>query len=108
MLSQPLIRKTEYTITDPQGLLSELAKTRHRGFAIDNMENEDQVRCAASPIFDNKGNPIAAISISGVSYRMRLERVEELGEVIKQASAEISYKLGYTKNRLWPTGQQSR
>ena len=71
-----LVRRTDETITDPDLLMMELEKIRQRGFAFDNMENEDHVKCVAAPIYNSRGRVIAAVSISGPSFRMDDERME--------------------------------
>lgn len=77
-LEKPLERFTEMTITDADKLKEELALTRMRGYAIDNMEHEFGVKCIGIPIFDKAGVICAAISISGPSLRFSDERIEEL------------------------------
>lgn len=77
-LSKPLEKFTETTITDAEELRKELAVTKARGYAIDNMEHEFGVKCIGIPIFDKAGNIYAAMSISGPSLRFSSERIEEL------------------------------
>jgi IclR family acetate operon transcriptional repressor len=42
---------TERTTTDPGRLRAELERVRRRGYAVDDRENEPEVRCVAAPIF---------------------------------------------------------
>ena len=46
-------------MTDKESLLKELKKIRKQGYAIDNMEHEEGVRCVAEPICDYRGEVIA-------------------------------------------------
>ena len=64
VFSQPLIRRTNNTITSPDALIAELDVIHSRGYAIDNEENEPGIRCVGAPIIDYTATPIAAISIS--------------------------------------------
>lgn len=88
--------RTPNTITSIEKLKEELVKIRHLGYSIDNIENEEGIRCVGAPIFDYTGKVIAAISISGAAFYIPLERIEnELGPLVKNTALEISKKLGW-------------
>ncbi|HUH07022.1 MAG TPA: IclR family transcriptional regulator [Egibacteraceae bacterium] len=89
-----LERRTANTITTEEWLRSTLAEGRERGFAVDDVENEPEIRCIGAPIFDHLGAVSYAISVSGPAHRVTPERVDELGEQVKAAAAEISRRLG--------------
>jgi len=86
---------TKNTITNKDKLLIELEETRQRGYAVDNMEDEDGVKCVGAPILNSKGVAIASISISGPSMRITDEKIEGYSEIVKEAARNISRKLGY-------------
>lgn len=88
-------RLTEYTITDFEEFQKELGKTKENNYAIDDEENELGVRCVGAPIFDYKGDPVAAISISGPTIRVTKDKVEEISESVIKYSKMISRELGY-------------
>jgi len=90
-----LERITPHTITSPDQLREEIARTRSRGFAIDDEEREEGVRCAAAPIFNQFGLGIAAVSISGPTTRMSRERTFELGPQVRAMADACSTGLGY-------------
>jgi DNA-binding IclR family transcriptional regulator len=90
-----LPRFTKNTITDPNILEAELAKVRVQGYAIDNEEIMDGLRCVAAPIRDYCGKVYAAISISGPVSRLKEERLELAIELITRTVAEISSDLGH-------------
>ncbi|MDQ0338258.1 DNA-binding IclR family transcriptional regulator [Caldalkalibacillus uzonensis] len=93
-------RKTENTITDLNKLLTELSAVRSQGYAIDDIEHEEGIRCIGAPIRNHAGQIVAAISISGPTFRMTKERVEqELSLTIKYYAQLISSQLGYTCQR---------
>jgi len=87
---------TPKTITDPDKLIQELEKTRRRGFAVDDEENEPGGRCVAAPVFDHTGKPVAAISISAPAARLPLSEIPRVGERVRKAAAAISRSLGYS------------
>lgn len=103
---------TKRTIVDSEQLRAELDMVRQRGYAIDDAEREEGVRCVAAPNYDARGSVVAAISISGPSVRLSLSKLHELaGRVIKTAGA-ISASLGYRTNgsrktRRQPVGDES-
>jgi IclR family KDG regulon transcriptional repressor len=90
-----LARFTENTITDRQRLDQELAEIRKRGYAVDNAEHEEGVRCIGAPIHNHEAQVVASISVSGPSQRMIPERDEEVGRLLISKTQEISRRLGY-------------
>ncbi|MCD6552351.1 IclR family transcriptional regulator [Thermotoga sp.] len=87
---------TRNTITDKKKLIEELRKTQERGYSVDNMEDEEGVRCVGAPILNNKGFAIASISVSGPASRITEGKIKEYAELVIKAAREISKKLGYT------------
>ena len=87
---------TEHTMTKPEELKAEIENTRRRGFAVDNEEREDGVRCAGAPVFNYVGRCVAAISVSGPSSRIDYDRaVEKLGPSVRRWANRCSARLGY-------------
>ena len=93
--SMGLPRFTENTITDRQRLDAEMKKIRDCGFAIDDMEHEDGVRCVGAPVRNYTGKVVASISASGPSQRMTSSRLEEIALLVMDRAGEISRRLGY-------------
>ena len=91
-----MLRYTKNTITDPIQLAAELQKIRNEGYAIDNEEHEEGVRCVAAPIRNRDGEVVAAISISGPKIRMADDRIGAFKELVMNAANEISKRLGYS------------
>ena len=92
-----MARRTPHTITDRRKFLTELAVIRARGYAIDNVENEDGVRCVAAPIFDHRGVVSGAVSLSGSTRTITLVRVRRsLGPLVHRAAARISRAVGWS------------
>src|SRR5215212_2298172 len=56
---QPLARRTPLSITDPAVLRDELDRVRAAGYAIDDEESNEGVRCIAAPIVDGTGVTVA-------------------------------------------------
>lgn len=96
-----LVVKTKYTISNKNLLMKNLEKTRKLGYAIDNEEYMELVKCVAAPIFDAGNNPVAAISIATLSARADDNYLKNLGEQISATALEISKKIGYLKEKLF-------
>ncbi len=94
-----LVPKTMYTITTKEELLLELEKIRHRGYALDNRELEENMFCIAAPIFNHKNEVVAAISSAGI-YDEKID-VSKYGEIVSKTALGISKKLGYMKDKLY-------
>lgn len=90
-----LDRKTKNTITDPKELMQHLPLVRMNGYAIDDEENEDGIRCVAAPIRNGNGRVVAAMSISGPTTRITMERIEtELIRLVCETAKNVSAQLG--------------
>ena len=76
---------------------AELERVRSRGYAISYAERETGVTAVAAPIFNREGQILAALSISGPSFRYEGENMDRFILLIKEAAASISQKLGFTK-----------
>lgn len=89
-----LARFTPNTISEPEMFYHHLREIRERGFAVDNCENEDGIRCVAVPVRDHTGKIVAAISISGWILTMTPDRLEGLADLAKKTAQAISERLG--------------
>lgn len=95
IINAKLDARTPDTLTSSKALHAELDLVKAQGFAIDDQENEQGVRCAGSPIFDYTGKVIGAISVSGPTSRMTKKRSIKIGSLVRNAALEISKKIGY-------------
>ncbi len=86
---------TAKTITTPTALRSELKAVRARGYAIDDEEKEDGLRCVSAAVRGHSGKLFAAMSVSGPAFRMTKERIPEVGQAVMRAANELSAELGY-------------
>jgi DNA-binding IclR family transcriptional regulator len=93
-----LPRYTEYTITDIEKLRAELQKTIQRGYATGIEELEIGLTAVAAPIRNHTGQVVAALSVSGPSYRLPIKRLEEVSKDVIESAHAISAELGYIDN----------
>ncbi|MFD2612461.1 IclR family transcriptional regulator [Paenibacillus gansuensis] len=95
VIAEGLTAYTPHTLVSRGALIEDLEKIRIRGYAIDNCEHEPEVRCVAAPILNHLKEPIASFSVSCPKWRLTDDRIPEIGEMVRAASAEISARLGY-------------
>ena len=89
-----LPRETPRTITDRGRLEDELNEIRSLGYAVDDEEHALGLRCVAAPLFDELGRAVAAVSVSGPSARIPVDRLPVLGRMVAQAALEATRDYG--------------
>lgn len=87
------VRYTPKTICSRDELMRALDRVRHRGFAVDDEEIELGVRCVGAPIFDENNVPVAALSMSGPTARIRTQNASLIAERLVRCCTEISTSL---------------
>ena len=85
---------TDKTVTDAGIMRAQLRLTRERGYAVDDEETFEGVRCVAAPVRDHRDEIIAAMGISGPSTRLTLNRLHEYGVFLRDLSYDFSVSLG--------------
>lgn len=98
-LPRVLSGHTPGTITDHDMLRLDLAKIRARGWAVDNEERTEGMRCIAAPIFNSFGEAVAGVSLSGPSVRVRPDKDAEFGALIARAADDITRSTGGVAQR---------
>lgn len=93
-----LPKKTDNTITTKKRLWKEIEKIRSLGYAIDDMEHEEHLRCVGAPIRNQHGEVFASISISGPTQRNTDQKIHQFAPLLISATDDISRKLGYRNN----------
>lgn len=94
MSSMNFTRITPSTLADRPSLEETLQQVRQAGYAIDDEEHALGLRCVAAPLFDEFGHAVAAISISGPSARIPMDRLETLGQLVGKAAIEATRDFG--------------
>ncbi|HEY6308554.1 MAG TPA: IclR family transcriptional regulator [Candidatus Angelobacter sp.] len=92
---QGLKAMTANTITSFVELRKELSAIRERGYAIDNEEIEEGVRCVGCVVRNFSGEPLAAISISAPAFRLTKEKVQSLSRPVVGVAEALSRELGF-------------
>ena len=91
---RPLTRFTDKTRDTLPKLLTDIGTIRTRGWSIDDEEHTLGMRCLAAPIFNEYGEAIAGISVSGPAVRLLDETLTALGPVVKAAADGVTQAMG--------------
>ncbi len=101
------VRVTPRTLTSRDALIENLAETRRRGYAIDDGEFHDELRCVGAPVFDHSGAVVAGISVAGPWFRMPDASIPKVADHVMAAARRISRQLGHRDSAV-VTMPQSR
>jgi DNA-binding IclR family transcriptional regulator len=91
-------RFTHRTISTAEALRAEIEKTRRRGYAVDDEELEEGLRCIAVPVLDAQRLPVAAVSVSGPSFRVTAQKLPQIANHLLQCVRGISADMGFVAN----------
>lgn len=87
-------RLTEKSIVRPSDLFKELEKIRKQGYALDDEEACMGLRCVAAVVYNDCAEPLAAISVSGMTGRLTDQRLPEIGQIVRHVAADLTAALG--------------
>lgn len=87
--------RTQHTIVDQQAFRKELEHIRELGYAVDDEEQEEGVRCIAVPVRDESAHVVASLSISGPATRLNDAQMRNVIPEVLDCGAKLSAKLGY-------------
>jgi IclR family transcriptional regulator, acetate operon repressor len=95
LIARGLTRYTPQTITDPAELRDELGEVSRRGWAATSEELEIGLNAVAAPIRGQDGEVVAAVSVSGPSYRLDADSFAKIAEPVVAGAVEISARIGH-------------
>ena len=96
---------TPRTVTRRATLHRELAEVRRLGYATAIDELEEGLTAVAAPVSDAHGDVVAALSVSGSTYRMDPDTLSTTVEPLIRAATEISLALGWSGPRPGARGR---
>ncbi len=92
---EKLPRFTRFTLTTAAALAEACRRTRDCGYAVDDEEEHEGVRCLGAPIRDASGAVVAAVGISAPIARLPREAVKRMGARVARAAEVIGRELGH-------------
>lgn len=81
------------TLTGDREILEDIALVRERGYSIDNMEHEPNIRCAGVPILGRNGELIGALSASGPTANISPDSIDKIAQRLLSAVYEIRMQM---------------
>jgi len=94
VIEQGLAPRARRTITEADALRQELRRVRRQGYAYDEFEFADDMRCVAVPVYTKGGSLHGGISLSGPSSRYTQDKLAELRDIALGEARELSARLG--------------
>lgn len=85
---------TEKTLSSEPALARDLGRIKQRGWSVDDEERHPGMRCVAAAIFNEFGEAIGGISVSGPTVRVTPERLAEIGPWVADAAAQVTAMIG--------------
>lgn len=95
MHRQEFKRFTQNTISNLIELKEHLRIVRKQGWALDDEESEYDHICVGAPIYDYRGEIIAAVSASGTTSMIPRDYLPVVVEAVKKTAKDISQHMGY-------------
>lgn len=88
---------TPNTFTRKDEFARYLHRVRKQGWAIDDEEYELGHRCIAAPVFNYRGDAIAAVGVSGTIETIADNRIEQIAQQVVLAAQRVSGCMGYAE-----------
>lgn len=85
---------TPRTLTTRATIRRHLHHVRARGYAVDDEEYVQDVRCVAAPILNHAGEVVASVGVSGLANRLTGERLQQVVAAVRKTASAISVALG--------------
>jgi DNA-binding IclR family transcriptional regulator len=92
---RPFQPYTQHTVTSVDVLVNEIHRAREVGYVLDREEHYMGVRCGAAPVWNHTGAVVAALSISGPTYRIVDKFWITTAQAVAAAARELSRCMGY-------------
>lgn len=88
-------RQTPKTITTRSAFEIELRRIRTSGYALDDEEHVEGIRCIAMPVFSHAGQVVGSMCSLGPKNRMTQQRLRELRSPLSACAFGLSERLGW-------------
>ena len=95
---------TRHTLTARSALIRELASVRKVGCAYDREEHVMGMQCVAAPVFNEFGEVVCALSVSGPRVRVDAPTLNSHGQAVIEAAARATDVLGGVPPEYWLHG----
>jgi len=86
---------TDRTVSTRTEFFGQIDQVRTRGWAFDDEERFENLRCIAAPIYGPNGKAVAAVSIVGAAFQIPDAKIDELAAATMEICKEISTAIGF-------------
>lgn len=93
--------KTAFSKVNLPDILQDMKEIRERGYSIDDREDNLEMYCIGSAVYDQSNQPVAAISVANMYSTMTPEREEMIVKLVTEAAMKLSRQLGYSGEKLY-------
>jgi IclR family KDG regulon transcriptional repressor len=84
---------TPHTLIADAAIIADVTKSAERGYAIDNIEHESNIRCIGVPILSRDGKLIGGLSTSGSAWNFTESVIEKNAKILMNAAFEVRERL---------------
>ncbi|MDI6874703.1 IclR family transcriptional regulator [Candidatus Solincola sp.] len=92
-LAEGMPRHTPSTITDPEEFRRQLRVAKKRGYAVDREEIDVGINAVAAPVFDHRGQAVAAVVVAGPSPRISGTAKSAHVRLVRETAQRITLRL---------------
>lgn len=79
---------------DREELMHQIRAVQANGYAVDDEEHEEGIRCIAAPIMDYREKIVAAVSIAGPAAAIAPQNDRETARILMETARDISKRMG--------------
>lgn len=91
-----LTKFTPTTITTLAAFRRELDTVHRLGYAVDNGEHNEGIRCVGAAVLNQSNKPVGAIWVVGPSFRLKVEDFERIGRIVREGAVQVSQRYGHS------------
>ena len=95
VLAEPREQRTSKTLVEAKALQQLLDEVRQAGYAIDDEESEEGMRCLAAPVRDISGKVVAAVGLAGPTQRLTKKDLRAMAPEVVATGEAVSARLGW-------------
>lgn len=82
-------RHTKRTIVNREDFEDELSAIQKQGYALDEQEYHEGIRCIAAPVFDTPETAAYAIGITASTHRFTRKKIKEVAAMLRAAANRL-------------------
>lgn len=91
-------KRTNKTHTSKESLQEELPSIKKKGYAVDNIEYNEHIRCLAAPVFNASGQVVGAIGTTAATSRFPKSKIPQIAKEVILAANKLSKEFGKNFN----------